>query len=354
MHGLGPMSGRDLIVVGGSAGSLAPLATIVQGLPVPFPACLLVVLHSSPEYVGNLPRILSRVTRIPIATATHDLPIKPGILVAARDHHLIVTPEVIRVTHGPKENGFRPAIDPLFRTAAHSYGPRVIGVLLSGALDDDVYGLRAIKTEGGLVVVQDPDDAEIASMPRNAIEHVDVDYILTAVAIAPLLTREIGLPRQGEVAMGGSDLDDPQLPGNKTDIADMNSMLGPPSGLTCPDCGGALWQIEDGNLVRFQCHVGHHYSPESLVMQQDQRVENALWTAVRALEERAELRRRMASQTEAAGLSAVSETFAEQARSAESQANEIRDVLSRSGGRTSASDVETVELPARRKRPRQR
>ena len=145
---------------------------------------------------------------------------------------------------------------------------------------------------------------------------------------------------------------DPQLPGVRVDIAQMNAELGPPSGLTCPDCGGALWHIEDGNLVRFQCHVGHHYSTESLAMQHDERVERALLTAVRALEERAELRRRMASQTEAAGLAAVSESFATQADEAEQQANQIRDVLTHSDPPT--PDAETMELPTRRKRSRQR
>ena len=154
--------------------------------------------------------------------------------------------------------------------------------------------------------------------------------------------------------MSGNDRDDPQLPGGKTDIADMNSKVGLSSGLTCPDCGGALWQISEGDSVRFQFHVGHRYSPESLVVQHDDRVEQALWTAVRSLEERAELRRRMARQTEAAGLATVSESLAEQAASAEMQADTIRELLARSGGRTSASEVATMELPARRKRPRQR
>jgi two-component system chemotaxis response regulator CheB len=134
----------------------------------------------------------------------------------------------------------------------------------------------------------------------------------------------------------------------------MNSKLGTPSGLTCPDCGGALWQVAEGGLPRFQCHVGHRYSPESLVVQQDGRIEQALWTAVRALEERAELRGRMASQTEAAGLAAVSASLAEQAASAEMQADTIRGLLARPGGRTLASDLATLELPARRKRQRQR
>jgi two-component system chemotaxis response regulator CheB len=193
-------------------------------------------------------------------------------------------------------------------------------------------------------------------MPRTAIQHVDVGYVLPATAIAPLLCREAGTPQQGDVAMGASH-DDPQILGGKTDIARLSSMLGPPSGLTCPDCGGVLWQIEEGTkakLVRFQCHVGHRYSPRSLTMQQDERIEGALWTAVRALEERADLRRRMADQTQAAGLAAVSEAFAEQAQMATQQANELRDLLSRSGGRAAMSaERATEDVPARRQRPRQ-
>jgi two-component system chemotaxis response regulator CheB len=357
MHGFGPKPRhdlRDLIAIGGSAGSLGPLTQLVSELPQELPACLLVAVHSSAESVGNLAVILGRTSRLPVSIATHNRRIEPGIFVAPPDRHLLVTAGHLHVTHGPKENGFRPALDPLFRTAAHAYGRRVIGVLLSGALDDGVYGLHELKALGGLVVVQDPDDAEVASLPLNAIDRVDVDHVLTAAAIAPLLIRETGLPWQGDVAMGGTDIGDPQLPGGKTDIADMNLKLGLASGLTCPDCGGALWQIQDRTLVRFQCHVGHHYSPDSLVTQQDDRVEKALWTAVRALEERADLRRRMASQTEAAGLSAVSESFAEQAESAETEADVIRDVLTRSAARTSAVNVGNVELPARHKRRRQR
>jgi two-component system chemotaxis response regulator CheB len=327
---------------------------LIAELPQAFPACLLVVVHSSAESDGNLARILSRASRLPVSIATDRHSIEPGIFVAPPDHHLLVAQGHIRVTHGPKENGFRPALDPLFRTAAQIYGSRVVGVLLSGALDDGVYGLREIQTRGGLVIVQDPDDAEIPNLPRSAINHVVVDHVLTAAAIAPLLAREIGLPPQGDVAMGGNDLDDPQLPGGKTNISEMNSKLGLASGLTCPDCGGALWQIQEGSMVRFQCHVGHHYSPDSLLTQHDDRVEKALWTAVRALEERAELRRRMAGQTADAGLSAVAESFAAQADSAEGQADEIRSVLLRSAEGEPTMNVEPVELPPRRKHTRQR
>ncbi len=345
---------RDLVVIGGSAGSLAPLTTVIGALPASFRACVLVVVHSPAEPTGNLTRILERVSHLPVAIAKDEQEIQPGIFLARPDQHLIVTsPGQIRLTSGPKENGFRPAIDPLFRTAAKACGSRVIGVILSGALDDGVYGLREIKARDGLTIVQDPDEAEISAMPRAALAHVEVDYVLPAAAIAPLLRRETVL-RQGEPTMGEGTDNDPQLPGNKIDIAGMNAELGPPSGLTCPDCGGALWQIDDGNLVRFQCHVGHHYSPESLAMHQDEGVEQALWSAVRALEERAELRRRMASQTEAAGLAAVAESFAAQASEAEKQADQIRGVLEDSGGGTPMPAAEAAELPMRRKRSRQR
>jgi two-component system, chemotaxis family, protein-glutamate methylesterase/glutaminase len=347
------MPGRDLVVIGGSAGSLAPLIMVVRTLPPSFRACVLVVLHSSPDPPGNLRRILERVSYLPVVDAKDEQEIERGIFLARADQHLIVTPGRIRLTSGPKENGFRPAIDPLFRTAAKACGSRVIGVILSGALDDGVYGLREIKARDGLTIVQDPVEADIPTMPLAALAHVDVDYVLPAAAIAPLLLRET-VPRQGEPTMGEGTENDPQLPGNKVDIARMNAELGPPSGLTCPDCGGALWQTQEGKLVRFQCHVGHHYSPESLATHQHEKVEQALWSAVRALEERAELRRRMASQTEAVGLAAVANSFATQAREAEEQADQIRSVLENSGGRASVPEPEAAELPTRRKRSRQR
>jgi two-component system chemotaxis response regulator CheB len=346
------MPGRNLVVVGGSAGSLGPLITLLQGLPAECDACILVVVHSSPESTGRLAEILGRASQLPVSVAVDGEEIDRGVFVAPPNHHLIVSDGKMRVTLGPKENGFRPAIDPLFRTAASAYGDRVIGVVLSGALDDGAHGLGEIKSKEGLTIVQDPDEAEVATMPRSAMQHVDVDYVLPAVAIAPLLCRALQSAPEGDVDMARGNHTDPQQPGDKTDISDMKAEFGPPSALTCPDCGGALWQIDDGRLVRFQCHVGHRYSPESFVMRHDERVERALWSAVRALEERADLRRRMAHQTEAAGLAAVSEQFAEQADGAQEQANQIREVL----GRTEAAPeaLEEMTIKTRRKRTRHR
>jgi two-component system chemotaxis response regulator CheB len=164
---------------------------------------VLVVVHGSPWGPGNLAPILERMSHVPVSVAVNGLPLQRGVFVAPPDRHVVVADGKMLVTHGPKENGFRPAIDPLFRTAALAYGSRVIGVVLSGALDDGAYGLNEIKAKGGLAIVQDLDDAEISAMPRNAIAHVDVDYILPAAAIAPLLRREIETPPEGDVAMGG-------------------------------------------------------------------------------------------------------------------------------------------------------
>jgi len=345
---------RDLIVVGGSAGSLAPLLTVLGGLPHSFDACILVVIHRSSDSPGNLARVLERASHLPVSVAIDGQAIERGVFVAPLDHHLVVIPDTVRVTLGPKENGFRPAIDPLFRTAARAYGSRVIGIVLSGGLDDGAVGLSEIKANGGLTVVQDPDDAEVSNMPRSALMHVEVDYILPAAEIGLLLWREAQQKPEGDAVMSQHDADDPQLPGHKRDIAQMISEFGRPSGLTCPDCGGALWQVDAANLAHFQCHVGHRYSPESLVMQQDERVEGAMWTAVRLLEERADLRRRMADQTEAAGLAAVSESLTEQAIEAEEHANQIRDLIAGTGVRVPAPSLVRREPPARRKRARQR
>jgi two-component system, chemotaxis family, protein-glutamate methylesterase/glutaminase len=169
------MPRRDLIVIGGSAGSLSPLTTLIKGLPPSFPGCVLIVVHSSAESPGHLARILERSSYLPVALAVGGEAIQPGVSVAPPDHHLVVTPGQIHVTRGPKENGFRPAIDSLFRTAAHLYGDRVIGVLLSGGLDDGVHGLSEIKANNGLAIVQDPDEAEVSSMPSKAIQVAEVD-----------------------------------------------------------------------------------------------------------------------------------------------------------------------------------
>src|SRR5215467_749950 len=183
------MARHDVIVIGGSAGALPALTTIVGQLPASLPACVLVALHTSAQADGFLPDILERASPLSVAFAKNHDPVLPGhIYVAPPDFHLIVTSSGLRVVHGPRENGFRPAIDPLFRTAARELGSRVVGVILSGGLSDGAYGLSLIKQHGGVAIVQDPDEANVDSMPKNALSAVDADYVLPAAQIAATVT----------------------------------------------------------------------------------------------------------------------------------------------------------------------
>jgi two-component system, chemotaxis family, protein-glutamate methylesterase/glutaminase len=319
---------RHIVVIGASAGGLQALTTLVERLPSSLPAAVLVVMHTRASSNGVLPDILRRAGILPVQFAKDGDVLAPGhIYVARPDYHLLVTETGLRVVHGPKENGFRPAIDPLFRTAARVCGPRVIGVILSGALSDGAYGLSVIKQHGGIAIVQDPDDAIIPSMPRSALQAVEVDHVLPAGAIAEILERLGEQMNEGASDMAGAKDLEPQLPSEQTEVASMEERYGAPSSLTCPDCGGALWELHDGQLVRYQCHVGHQYSQDGLETHQREAVEVALWSAVRVLEEHAALKMRMAQRAKRSGLHVVSEGFSEGAMEAHRQAQTIRSLL---------------------------
>ncbi len=288
---------KHIVVVGASSGGIEALRELVQGLPEDFAAPICVVLHTSPEAPGILDAILSRAGVLPAHNARDRERLRPGLIyVAPPDCHLLVEPGRVRVTKGPRENRFRPAIDPLFRSAAQVYGPGVIGVILTGNLDDGTAGLWAVKQLGGTSVVQHPDDALFPAMPQNALRHVRVDYSLPLVEIPPLLVRltseipaaaaEATVPQSIEIevkiAMEENALD-----------AGLNSIT-EPSTFACPECHGVLLQLKEGGRIRFRCHTGHAYSFESLAAGVGEAIEESLWNAIRALEEADMLMRSMA------------------------------------------------------------
>jgi two-component system chemotaxis response regulator CheB len=320
------MAHVELIVIGASAGGLDGLLTIVKSLPHSLPASVIVVMHNNTT--SNLASILARVSALPVGVPENGDAIAPGrVLVAPPDYHLLVTKGGVVLHRGPRENGFRPAIDPLFRTAAQVYGNRVMGVILSGALDDGTYGMKVIKDGGGVAVVQDPEEASIPSMPLSVIENVAVDHVARASDIPDLIVRLTARAGRKGTAMPRRKEPEPQDLATDTRVETMNEQFGPPSGITCPDCGGALWQVQDGTLTRYRCHVGHQFSPEGLESRQRDAVEWALWSAVRALEEQADFRQRMAERAEASGLAAVRDGFAASARESHGEAATIRAVL---------------------------
>jgi two-component system chemotaxis response regulator CheB len=315
--------------VGFSAGGIDPLLQLVAELPPDFPASVLVVHHFPAQSVSALPSILNRAGPLLATQAADGERVMPGRIYAARpDRHLLVRSGRIRLTLGPREHGHRPAIDPLFRSAARSHGPRAIGVILSGTLDDGTSGLLAIKQAGGLAVVQDPSLAAYPGMVASAVQHVPVDYVLAAGELGAALDR---LVREPVVEPPGGT---PEQPADEPDLAMAGTaaLRGPhppgrPSGLICPECGGVLWATDTGALLHFRCHVGHAYSGESLLSAQSDALEGALWGAVRAMEEKAELSRRLAAGARGRGLHRAAAQYEGAVRDAEHGSNLIRESL---------------------------
>jgi two-component system chemotaxis response regulator CheB len=321
------MARRDIVVIGASAGGVEALGALVRELPLELEAAVFVVLHLAAEHKSVLPRILSSAGPLLAKHARNGEAIATNrIFVARPDHHLLLHDSHIRVVRGPRENGHRPAIDPLFRTAARTFGPRVIGVILSGALDDGTAGLVSVKSQGGLALVQDPDDALVDAMPRSALENVQVDHTLSASEIGRLLPRLVaeevpaGSRSQSPVLEVESSL---QLAGESERVP----RIGEPSSIACPDCGGVLNEVYDGELIRFRCRVGHAFAPESLYLQQNTQLEGALWAALRALEEQAALARRMAVRARELRQVKSAVRYDDRAESAEGQARTVREAL---------------------------
>jgi len=326
------MPGHDIIVIGASAGGVETLTKLVRNLPPDLPAAVFVVLHFPSHGTSVLPSILNRAGTLPASHYEDGEAIQPGrIYVAPPDRHLLVKLGYIRLIRGPKENSHRPAIDPLFRTAARAYGNRVVGVVLSGVLDDGTAGLAAIKQQGGIAVVQDPDDALYPGMPKSAIANVAVDHILPLSKIAsilihlahqPVAESPKAVPEDMETESDTAELD--------LTVMNQDERPGTPSPFGCPECGGVLWELPDGKLSRFRCRTGHAYSPETLLAEQSDGIESALWSALRALEESAALARRMAERSQRSQQPLVATRFHERAAEAEANAALLRQLLLKS------------------------
>lgn len=332
------MDNRDIVVIGGSAGATAPLKEILRQLPADLPAAVFVVLHIPAQGIGILSTVASAAAKLPVRQAESGMAIENGhIYIAAPDHHMLVLKDRIFLGRGPRENMVRPAIDPLFRSAALHYGPRVIGLVLSGLLSDGAAGLEAIKRCGGVALVQDPTDAISDEMPRRALEATTVDLCVPGARLGDVLSELVqeapdairpippDIRLEVEIAAGeriGSD--------NLVSIAD-------PAPLTCPSCGGVLSQLKSRDPLRFRCQVGHAYTADALAKEQEGRVDEALRIALRIIEERAELVSRMRDNARDSGRTSVADMY--QARSEEYRS--YADVLRRTVLRSLDPEPET-------------
>lgn len=321
---------HDIIVVGASAGGLEALKKLVAQLPSNFPGSLFIVWHVSPECPSVLPQILARACPLPVAHATDREALQPGrIYVAPPDRHLLVEPGHVRVTHGPKENRFRPSVDVLFRSAALAYGSQVIGVILTGALDDGAAGLYAVKERGGKAVVQDPFEALYPSMPIQAMKAVAVDHCVPIAELGSLLVRLTNEDAFEEEVNPVSEQMKIEVQVAREDNALERGILklGEFSPYTCPECHGVLLKLKQGNLIRFRCHTGHAFSLNSLLAEVTKSIEDTLWNALRAIEEGELLISHMAQHMHQSNDSETAELFLQKASNAKRQAELVRQAV---------------------------
>jgi two-component system chemotaxis response regulator CheB len=322
------MPKRDIVVIGASAGGVQALQEIVQNVPADYPGTIFIVLHTGTSSI--LPDILSRAGQLRAVMAEHNAHYEPNrIYVAPPNRHLLINDGVMQLYLGPRENGSRPSVDPLFRSAARTYRSRLVGVILTGTLDDGSAGLFAVKARGGVAIVQDPAEAVAPEMPLNAMRNVQVDYCVPIRDVAPLLAQ----------------LATTDAPASEPDVRAMNEekkeLVEPPQwikepppserqiSLACPECSGALYEERQGNAAHFMCHVGHSFSPQSLSEAHKEALERALWAAVRTLNERVTMHRQFLRRQRNAGEEELFKRFEESAASAERDVELLREVISR-------------------------
>jgi two-component system, chemotaxis family, protein-glutamate methylesterase/glutaminase len=321
-----PSKGRNIIVVGTAAGGLEALDQLIGQLPTDLPASIFIVQHTDPHNSGEpLLRRLSRHKAFQPKLAEDGDRFKPGhVYIAPPDNHLLLKKNRLLVTKGARENRNRPAIDPLFRSAAVAHGSRVIGVVLSGMEDDGTAGLIAIKRCGGVTVVQDPRDAAYSGMPLSALDNANVDYCVSISDMGPVLTTLVS-KLHGKSKAVPEDVRTEAIIAERvlSDISQVNT-LGEQVPYNCPGCGGVLWKIDGPGEKRYRCHTGHSYTGLSLLASQSEKIEEMLWISLRMFEERKNL---LASMTEDAANAAVRRRNRQQAKETQGYIDRIRAML---------------------------
>lgn len=327
-----------LVVIGGSSGAINALKLILNVLPHDFPAAILIVTHIGSQR-SILPEILRSYSAMPVRHAADGEPIIPGrVLLAPPDEHLIVVKNgdraYARVLHGPKENHCRPAVDPLFRSAATVFGAGTIGVILSGHLDDGTVGLQAVKAYGGVAVVQDPAEADAPEMPSSARKYVDVDQVLGMgeIGAALLELASADMPSstefQRDIVFGTPNWIsvENRISAMDSDMDDLEQ-IGRPSPLTCPECNGALFEIDAKGPIRYRCHTGHAFTARVLETLQSKAVEDATWGAIRALHEQERLFSKLAENKLRFGDQGEAAEYRAMAAKARTHSQALRDVI---------------------------
>ena len=324
------MAKRDIIVVGASAGGITALSELIKSIPKDFTAAVFVVLHLPASSPSALPEILTRAGLLNAIHPKDGEQIKPGLIyVAPPDHHLLLEGNRVLIKKGPEENRFRPSIDALFRSAAYVYGPRVIGIVLSGLLNDGTSGLWSVKRLGGVTIIQDPDDADYPSMPLNVTEYVDVDYTMPAAEMGSLLKKLTTEKASKKPKISKQEMDSLKMEViiSKQDNAFAMGIMneGNLTPFTCPECHGVLVRLIEGKFIRFRCHTGHAYTASALLADLSKNVEETLWQAMRGLEETTLLLNQIGEHFRKQGMKDAAGIFAGKAEMTTKRARVIHD-----------------------------
>lgn len=327
------MTGHDIIVIGASAGGLKALSAVLSELPADLAAAVFVVQHLAADRESYLPKLLADVTDLPVSSPVDDEVFSLGhVYVAAPDHHLLLSDDHVRVMRGPQENRFRPSIDALFRSAARSHGSRVIGMVLTGYLDDGTVGLQTIKKRGGITIVQDPREADYPSMPRIALRYVKVDHTVPIADAGGLLTRLVAeppaaqeeFPTTPEIEIESNIAEQTM---NTKEFLENVERIGERTTYTCPDCSGAIWQIGDEEPLKLRCHVGHSFTGEVFSAEQSSNIESALWTAIRIMEEKVTFSRQLAERKRKQDRIAEAVAYEQEADLLDREVTKVRDLI---------------------------
>ncbi|RDC63196.1 chemotaxis protein CheB [Adhaeribacter pallidiroseus] len=326
--------GHNIIVIGTSAGGMEALCKLLDQLPEKLPAAIFIVQHLSMDSSSDyLVKRMAKHTKLQVKVAENDEVFQRGtVYMVPADRHLLLTNKRILVAKGPRENQFRPAVDPLFRSAAAYHGSRVIGVILTGMMNDGTVGMDAVKRSGGITVVQDPDDAEHPDMPRNALRNVSIDYVVPIREMGALLYSLSQTPSGDSITVPQDILNEAQMVerimtnGVMSDIKKMDD-LGERSGYSCPDCGGGLWEINQGTVKRYRCHSGHAYNEESLFNSMNSALEETLWVSMRIMEERRNMLESMANMERSKGQSRWAVMQQERAEEMKIHVERLKEIL---------------------------
>jgi two-component system, chemotaxis family, protein-glutamate methylesterase/glutaminase len=324
------MANRDILAIGTSAGGFEALRFLAGEFSPDFPASILVVIHLPSQFRSTLDAILTQAGPLQATFAVDGEKLERGhIYIAPPERHLLVESKELRLGLGPRENNARPALDPLFRSAALCCGARAIGAVLTGTLGDGAAGLLALRQHGGITVVQDPGDAAFPEMPTTALTRSQPNHVVGLAGMPALFEKLVRQPEGQPMPVTGAIEYEVEIArGGRGSMSEMDR-IGRRSVLACPDCHGVMWEIDEGELVRYRCHVGHAYSAEIMSLALDDNLRRAFGSALRALDERTSLARKLEKQASGSGRTQIAESWAERAREFEQEAKVIRDSIRR-------------------------